>query len=93
LKLVNDDTHAIRNVALRATPLVNGSGGVIPPQAVRLPAGPISLPPGAARDLDLAVAVPNGSPPGLYTGLLQSTTPDDFASVLAVLVEQATQEE
>ena len=65
---------------------LHGPAGRIPSAAVALQPDRLTLADGAGAEVRVSVAVPAGTPPGRYLGLLRSEIDDGFAERIAVEV-------
>lgn len=70
LSLENIDAHGPANLRLAATDLHSGQDTVLNRSAVRLSPSSMTIPPGGAKDVEIAIHVPNGAKPGTYSGAI-----------------------
>jgi hypothetical protein len=82
----NDGETMTEPFELRLTDLVNASGDRIPADAVNVDPKVISIAPHQNQRGLVRVMPPAGTPPGTYSGLIQSSRPDHLRAVLTVVV-------
>jgi len=86
LAIDNDGDTAAQPFELLPTDLINAAGGHIPAQAVQFDLKEISLAPHQHQRVVVRITPPAGTPPGTYSGLIQSNRPDQLRAVLTVVV-------
>jgi hypothetical protein len=86
LVVENDGESTVEPFEFRPTDLVSASGDRIPEDAVRFDPKVISV--GSHQNQRVAVRVtpPADTPPGTYSGLIQSSRPDLLRAVLTIIV-------
>lgn len=82
----NDDPHDPVTISLRAGDLVGRAGARIPADRVDLAPRMLTLPPGGAHDVRIAISVPPGAAPGAYTGPLVVDGVDGLRGEIAIEV-------
>ncbi len=70
LSLENIATDAPAKLRLTATDMHSGQDNVLSRSAIRLNPASMTIPPGGAKDVEIAIHVPNGAKPGAYSGAI-----------------------
>ena len=86
LAIENNGEAAAEPFELLSTDLINTSGGRIPAHAVQFDLKEITLAPHQQQRVVVRVTPPAGTPPGTYSGLIQSNRPDQLRAVLTIVV-------
>lgn len=86
LALENPSTTGTADFALQASDLVSASGGRIPATSVHFDPAHLDVGPGKAGRVEVTVAVPDGTPAGIYDGILRATTLEGLRALLSVVV-------
>ena len=86
LAIDNDGDTPSQPFELVPTDLINAAGGRIPARAVQFDLKEISLAPHEHQRVVVRITPPAGTPPGTYSGLIQSNRPDQLRAVLTVVV-------
>jgi hypothetical protein len=86
LVIENDGETAAESFELRPTDLINATGERLPSHAVAIDAKIISVAPHQNQRVVVRVTPPVGTHPGTYSGLIQSSRPDQLRAVLIVVV-------
>lgn len=84
--LSNSDDTATPTFTFQTLGLISSKGTEIPATAVSLTPENIVIPPRGSIPLKVSIRVPPGTPPGHYTGLLQSSHLDGLCAKLGVTV-------
>jgi hypothetical protein len=82
----NDGETPTEPFELRPTDLVNASGDRIPAHAMHFDPKIISVGPHQNQRAVVRVTPPLDTPPGTYSGLIQSSRPDQLRAVLTLVV-------
>jgi hypothetical protein len=86
LVVENDGETSVEPFELRATDLINASGESIPAHSVHFEPKTISIAPRQNQRVVVRVTPPMATPPGTYSGLIQSSRPDQLRAVLTVTI-------
>jgi hypothetical protein len=87
LSLENDSDAPTAEFSLRCSDLMSATGARIPMNHVSFEPGSLVIPPHQSTQVVVAVAVPAGATPGLYTGLVVAAKLDHLRAVLMVQVD------
>lgn len=87
LTLANDSDAATPQFSFFATDFVSGAGDRIPAACAVCNPPLLVIAPHATEKVAVTVAVPEGTPPGVYSGLLQANKLGQLRAVLIVKVE------
>jgi hypothetical protein len=86
LPLINEDQPAV-SLILNCTDFISNGGSVIPAATVRFTPRTMNLAPRGAGSVTVEVSVPQQSPPGTYSGLVQAIGLNRPSGVVIVRVE------
>jgi len=75
------------DVSFFSSDLVGGSGFGVPARKITFSPRVRSLQPGEVTTFEIAVPIPQQTPPGTYTGVIQAAALDYLRAVLTVAVE------
>lgn len=86
ISLINDDPKDTLNHALHTTDLVNASGHKISADHINVSSNRSKVLPGESVDEQIEIRIPPGTPPGIYSGLLQAEESTVGQTVIQVTV-------
>jgi hypothetical protein len=86
LVIENDGDATAEPFELRPTDLVSAAGHRIPAHAVHFDPAAITVRPHETQKVVVRVKAPMDTPAGTYSGLIQSTRPDQLRAILTVVV-------
>jgi uncharacterized membrane protein len=86
LVIENDGETTAEPFELRPTDLISASGDRISGDAVRFDPKVINVASHQNQRVMVRVTPPAGTPPGMYSGLIQSSRPDQLRAVLTIIV-------
>lgn len=86
LVIENDGETATETFELRATDLISASGDSIPAHLVQFEPKSIGVAPHQNQRVVVTVTPPVAATPGTYSGLIQSSRPDQLRAVLTIQV-------
>ena len=84
--LDNEDESGASDFGFHGSDLIDAAGDQIPASAIAFAPPKLALQPGSSGDVQISVKVPRATHPGVYSGLIQATKPDQFRAVLVVTV-------
>jgi hypothetical protein len=86
VRVANDELTP-SEVTLYCTSLIGDSGYDIPPMRVTISPRTVTVPPKGEATFEVKIAVPQQTPPGMYSGLFQATGTKYVKAVLSVEVK------
>jgi hypothetical protein len=86
LAIDNNGDVAAEPFELRPTDLINALGGRIPAHAVQFDLKEISVAAHQHQRVVVRITPPAATPPGTYSGLIQSNRPDQLRAILTIVV-------